>query len=153
MKTVYLNKPIYDHELDLTALEAASHLPVDYSCYSPPFVPPGVTRFCKVKLPTLYRWLKTQHRGDVKVVTRENNNHVQIDRTVVTHLNRNHLHTKRIVTNENYYNHYATKNVVKVNDIHKYDVQHVPGTKKIFNKHIEIAKVQPVKCLVKKIAC
>ena len=125
---------------------AAALPPINGSCYAPPAVAPGVNTAQQVQLPTELRVVETSD-ADVQTIVRENNNYTQFNKTVVTQVNRNHLHTQRIVTNENQFNTYVTNNVTKVNDIHRQQVELVPGERRVFNNYQQTQTVEPARCL------
>ena len=123
-----------------------SCVPVNYCCYRQPMLPCGETRYYQIAEPTIIKNID-QHFGTVQTHVRENNHHIQYNRTVVTNVNRHHFHTQRIVTNENNHNTYVTNHVIKVNDIHHQKVEHVPGEKRVFNDFKATQRVEPAKCL------
>jgi hypothetical protein len=117
----------------------------DYRCYQPPQVPAGQTRYLQVTEPTGLKQLQ-QNFNDVRTAIRENNTHVQRNKTNVTNINRNHNHLLRIVTNENNYNHYLTNNVVRVADIHRQRIENLKGETRNFKDFKATQKVEAVGC-------
>lgn len=120
--------------------------PINGSCWSSPLVIPGYTRYIHYQHPTQVRDINL-HDSDLRVVVRENNHHTTFHKTIVTQLNRHHLHTQRVITNENNFNHYVTNNVIRVNDIHRQRVEHVPGQRRVFNDYKQTQVVEPSRCL------
>ena len=118
---------------------------VRYDCYKVPGVPPGVVRFLKVDEPTTLKNFE-QNFNDVKTAVRENNTHVQRNKTQVTNISRNHNHLLRIVTNENNYEHNLTNKIVKVADIHRQKIENVPGETRNFKDFKQTQKVENLGC-------
>lgn len=119
--------------------------PPDYKCYQPPQVPPGQTRYLKVDEPATVKTLE-QNFNDVRTAIRENNTHVQRNKTQVTNISRNHNHLLRIVTNENNYEHNLTNKIVKVADIHRQKIENVPGETRNFKDFKQTQKVENLGC-------
>ena len=120
--------------------------PVNALCYAPPLVEPGLVTSKQVQLPTEERFVETND-ADVQTVVRENNNYTTFNQTLVTTVNRNHLHTQRVITNENQFNTHVTNNVIKVNDIHRQQVEHIAGETRIKNDFKETTTVEQPRCL------
>jgi uncharacterized protein YeeX (DUF496 family) len=127
-------------ELGLPALP-----PVDSRCYQPPQVPPGQNQFRNVQEQTAVRNLQ-QNFNDVRTAVRENNIHVQRNKTNITNVNRNHNHLLKIVTNENNYEHNLQNNVVRVADIHRQRIENVPGQRRQFKDFKATQKVENLGC-------
>ena len=117
----------------------------DYGCYAPPQVPPGQTRYLKVDEPTLVKNL-VQNFNDVRTAVRENNTHIQRNRTQITNVNRNHNHLLRIVTNENNFEHNLTNKIVRVADIHHQKIENLPGERRQFRDFKETQRVEHAGC-------
>jgi len=117
----------------------------DYRCYQPPTVPPGQTRYLKVDEQTQLKNLE-QNFNDVRTAVRENNTHVQRNRTQVTNVNRNHNHLLRIVTNENNFEHNLLNKVVRVADIHRQKIENVKGETRNFKDFKQTQKVENGGC-------
>jgi hypothetical protein len=127
-------------ELGLPALPAP-----DYRCYAPPQVPPGQTRYLKVDEPAVVKNLE-QTFNDVRTAVRENNTHVQRNRTQITNVNRNHNHLLRIVTNENNFEHNLTNKIVRVGDTHRQRIENVKGETRNFKDFKQTQKVENLGC-------
>ena len=134
-----------DYSPDEIQLEFPALPEADYSCYAPPQVPPGQTRYLKVDEPTKVKQL-AQNFDDVRTAVRENNTHIQRNKTNITNVNRNHNHLLRIVTNENNYEHNLTNNVVRVADIHRQKIENVKGETRNFKDFKATQKVEHAGC-------
>jgi len=119
--------------------------PVDAKCYAPPQVPPGQTRFLKVDEPAQLKNLE-QNFNDVRTAVRENNTHVQRNKTQITNVNRNHNHLLRIITNENNYEHNLTNKLVRVQDTHRQKIENVKGETRNFKDFKQTQKVEHGGC-------
>jgi hypothetical protein len=117
----------------------------DYRCYAPPQVPPGQTRYLKVDEPTAVKNL-AQNFADVRTAVRENNTHVQRNKTLVTNIARNHNHLLRIITNENNFEHNLTNNLVRVADIHRQKIENIKGETRNFKDFKATQKVEAAGC-------
>jgi hypothetical protein len=117
----------------------------DYRCYAPPQVPPGQNRLMKVDEPAAVKNLE-QNFNDVRTAVRENNTHVQRNRTQVTNINRNHNHLLRIVTNENNYEHNLTNQIVRVADTHRQRIENVAGQRRNFRDFKATQRVENLGC-------
>jgi hypothetical protein len=127
-------------QLGLPALPAP-----DYRCYAPPQVPPGQTRFLKVDEPTGVKNLE-QNFSDVRTAVRENNTHLQRNKTFVTNINRNHNHLLRIVTNENNYEHNLVNKIVRVGDTHRQRIENVKGETRNFRDFKQTQRLENLGC-------
>lgn len=119
--------------------------PVNNSCWAPPPVAPGVTTCQKVQLPTEERVVETND-CDLQTVIRENNNYTTYNKTELLTVNRNHHHKTQIVENQVDHQTVVTNNIVKVNDIHRQQVEVVPGAKRVKSDARETVTVEPAKC-------
>jgi hypothetical protein len=117
----------------------------DYKCYAPPQVPPGQTRYLKVDEPATLKNLE-QNFNDVRTAIRENNTHVQRNKTQITNVNRNHNHLLRIVTNENNFEHNLTNKIVRVGDTHRQKIENVKGETRNFKDFKQTQKVENLGC-------
>ena len=127
-------------QLALPALPAP-----DYRCYQAPPVAPGQTRNQVINEPTSVKNLE-QNFNDQRTAVRENNTHVQRNKTNITNINRNHNHLLRIVTNENNYEHNLVNNVVRVADIHRQRIENVAGQRRNFKDFKQTQKVENLGC-------
>jgi hypothetical protein len=116
-----------------------------YACYQPPQVPAGQTRFLQTTAPTGLRNLQ-QNFNDLRTAVRENNTHIQRNKTNVTNIARNHNHLLRIVTNENNYNHFLTNNIVRVADIHRQRIENLKGETRNFKDFKNTQRVEALGC-------
>jgi len=117
----------------------------DYRCYQAPTVPQGQTRYLNVNEPAQVKNVE-QNFNDQRTAVRENNTHVQRNRTQVTNVNRNHNHLLRIVTNENNYEHNLLNKVVRVADIHRQRIENVKGETRNFKDFKQTQKVENGGC-------
>jgi len=117
----------------------------DFRCYQAPTVPQGQTRYLNVNEPAQVKSVE-QNFNDQRTAVRENNTHVQRNRTQVTNVNRNHNHLLRIVTNENNYEHNLLNKVVRVADIHRQRVENVKGETRNFKDFKQTQKVENGGC-------
>jgi hypothetical protein len=117
----------------------------DYTCYQPPQVPPGQTRFLKVDEAAHVKNLE-QNFNDVRTAIRENNTHVQRNRTQITNISRNHNHLLRIVTNENNFEHNLTNKIVRVADTHRQKIENVAGETRNFKDFKQTQRVEAQGC-------
>jgi len=117
----------------------------DYRCYQAPTVPQGQTRYLNVNEPAQVKNVE-QNFNDQRTAVRENNTHVQRNRTQITNVNRNHNHVLRIVTNENNYEHNLLNKVVRVADIHRQRVENVKGETRNFKDFKQTQKVENGGC-------
>ena len=127
-------------QLALPALPAP-----DYRCYQAPPVAPGQTRFQNLQEPTAVKNLE-QNFNDQRTAVRENNLHVQRNKTNITNINRNHNHLLRIVTNENNHEHNLVNNIVRVADIHRQRIENVAGQRRNFKDFKQTQKVENLGC-------
>jgi hypothetical protein len=134
-----------DYSPNPVTLEMPALPEIRYDCYKVPAVPPGVVRFLKVDEPTTLKNFE-QNFNDVKTAVRENNTHVQRNKTQVTNIARNHNHLLRIVTNENNYEHNLTNKVIKVADIHRQKIENVAGETRNFKDFKQTQKVENLGC-------
>jgi TolA-binding protein len=117
----------------------------DYKCYAPPQVPPGQTRYLKVDEAAQLKNLE-QNFNDVRTAIRENNTHLQRNKTQITNINRNHNHLLRIVTNENNFEHNLTNKIVRVADTHRQRIENVKGETRNFKDFKQTQKVEAQGC-------
>jgi hypothetical protein len=117
----------------------------DYKCYAPPQVPPGQTRYLKVDEAAQLKNLE-QNFNDVRTAIRENNTHLQRNKTQITNINRNHNHLLRIVTNENNFEHNLTNKIVRVADTHRQKIENVKGETRNFKDFKQTQRVEAQGC-------
>jgi hypothetical protein len=99
----------------------------------------------KVDEPTAVKQLQ-QNFADVRTAVRENNTHVQRNKTIVTNIARQHNHLLRIITNENNFEHNLTNNVVRVADIHRQKIENLKGETRNFKDFKATQKVEAAGC-------
>jgi len=87
-----------------------------------------------------------QNFNDVRTAVRENNTHVQRNKTQITQVNRNHNHLLRIVTNENNFEHNLTNKIVRVADTHRQRIENVKGETRNFKDFKQTQKVENQGC-------
>jgi len=121
--------------------------PPNMSCYIPPIIPQGETKYFRIEEPCEKRTI-VQNFSSVTETSRENTNHYQHVKNVVIHVNRNHWHTQRVVVKDNNYHHYLINNIIRVHDIHHQKVENVPTPGITVKDFKQSCRVEPAQCRV-----